>query len=93
MIPKSVKERVWARDDFRCVGCGRWAPVDWACAHYIARSHGGLGIEKNILTLCPRCHEAYDNGPNRGELKETYGRYLKAHYGELTGLVYRKDDL
>ena len=90
MIPKKVKEKVWERDGHRCVGCGRWAPADWACAHYIARSQGGLGIEKNILTLCPECHYSYDNGVERRELKEVYGEYLKRFYGDLEGLTYRK---
>lgn len=91
-IPKSVKEVVWRRDNERCVGCGRWVPVECACAHYIARSHGGLGIEENILTLCPDCHQAFDNGKKRSELKEVYGEYLRTHYGANKRLVYKKGE-
>lgn len=93
MIPKAVKERVWDRDGHKCVGCGRYAPMDWACAHYIPRSHGGRGdIPQNILTLCPECHRAFDEGPDRENLKEKYLDYLEGVYGPLNmrDLVYRK---
>ena len=91
-IPAKVKEAVFQRDRGRCVGCGRWARVEWSCAHYIARSHGGLGIEKNILTLCPDCHAEYDNGIKRRELQQKYGEYLREIYGDLDGLRYKKGE-
>lgn len=79
-IPKAVKERVWQRDK-RCVLCGRYAPdPGWSNAHYIARSHGGLGIEENILTLCPDCHNRYDNGDCRNTLADYFADYLKTKY-------------
>ena len=79
-IPKAVKERVWQRDK-RCVLCGRFAPdPGWSNAHYIARSHGGLGIEENILTLCPDCHNRYDNGEYRNTLSDLFADYLKTKY-------------
>lgn len=89
-IPRKVKEAVFKRDGGRCVGCGRWAQIDWACAHFIARSHGGLGIEENVLTLCPECHSAFDNGVDRRKLQEKYHEYLKNIYGVDKCLVYRK---
>lgn len=92
MIPKAVKEKVWERDGHRCVGCGRWVPVECACAHYIARSHGGLGIEENVLTLCPSCHAEYDQSARRRELKEIYGKYLETLYGANKRLVYKKGE-
>ena len=91
-IPRKVKEKVWERDGHRCVGCGRWVPVDCACAHYIARSHGGLGIEENVLTLCPVCHAEFDQSSNRRKLREIYGEYLKTRYGANKSLVYRKGE-
>lgn len=92
MIQKAVKEKVWERDGQHCVGCGRWVPVECACAHYIARSHGGLGIEKNVLTLCAECHSEFDQSAKRRELQEIYGEYLKRFYGDLSGLTYRKGE-
>lgn len=65
-IPKSVKEAVYERDGGRCILCGRnnGEPV----AHVIRRSQGGRGIEQNIVTLCPSCHRAFDEGPQRTAL-------------------------
>lgn len=58
-IPKTVKMAVYERDNGCCIICGqRGAPN----AHYISRARGGLGIEQNIVTLCPECHYKYDFG-------------------------------
>ena len=46
-------------------------------AHYIARSHGGLGIEENIVTLCMKCHNNYDNGKNL-QLKQAIKHKIEA---------------
>lgn len=81
-ISPNVKKAVYERDMGRCVLCGRYAQPSWACAHYIARSQGGLGIEENILTLCPACHLAYDEGPDRQRLKAVLSEYLSGCYDE-----------
>ena len=86
-IPYRVKEAVAARDSVDgwpcCVLCGRpsptRAPLSFSCAHYIARSQGGLGIEENILTLCPTCHRDYDT-TGRQQLRPILERYLREHY-------------
>ncbi len=69
-IPKEVKQRVFERDGCCCILCGRPGLPN---AHYIRRSQGGMGIEQNIVTLCPKCHNDYDNGFHR----EDYGRAIK----------------
>ena len=63
-IPKSVKIKVNERDNSQCLICGCYDPVEWSCCHFIPRSHGGLGIEENIITLCPDHHRQFDNGAN-----------------------------
>lgn len=89
-IPREVKDRVWARDGGRCIYCGSFlaAPV----AHYIARSHGGLGIEENILTLCDACHRRYDQSTDRRSMREYFREYLQEHYPEWDEdeLIYRR---
>lgn len=90
-IPMDVKLKVWERDHHRCVLCGnsyQAAPN----AHYIARSHGGLGIEQNIVTLCMRCHCAYDNSDQRSELRDRLRGYLKTKYENWNeeNLIYTK---
>lgn len=92
-IPIKVKEKVWERDGGCCVWCGTThaAPE----AHFLARSHGGLGIEENILTLCRGCHRMYDEGPRevRNEMTIYFIKYLKSKYPDWSAdkLIYRKD--
>lgn len=98
-ISKAVKEAVAKRDSVEgwpcCIICGRPAPTSnplaYSCAHYISRAQGGMGIEKNILTLCPCCHREYD-GEKRQELRPILTRHLKDHYENWTesDLLYRK---
>lgn len=97
-----VKEEVADRDSFGghpcCVLCGFPAPVNnrlaFSNAHYISRSQGGLGIEENILTLCPHCHYRYDQTTERAALKTYFRRYLKSHYPDWdeSKLYYRKGE-
>lgn len=59
-IPPSVKAAVWARDGGACIICG--APGN-PCCHVVRRSQGGRGdTERNIVTLCYECHNAFDEG-------------------------------
>lgn len=41
-IPKSVKEKVWERDNHKCIFCYKNVPIECACCHYIRRSQGGM---------------------------------------------------
>lgn len=77
-IPPKVKERVLWRDKW-CVWCGKPGQPN---AHFISRAQGGLGIEENILTLCPDCHMKYDRTENRAEMREYFKEYLKSRYPE-----------
>ena len=88
-IPQSVKIIVYARDDGMCIFCGRPGLPN---AHFIARSQGGLGIEENIITACPVCHEKLDNSPARRRMKSIAAEYLKDKYPEWDErkLVYQK---
>ena len=92
-IPMSVKKRVWERDHGQCVICGSTytaAPN----AHYIPRSHLGLGIEQNIVTLCLACHCDYDNSVKRPYYAALIRMHLKRCYPDWdeSKLVYRKFD-
>lgn len=64
-IPASVKAAVARRDcsggqPATCIICGALgAPV----AHVVRRSQGGRGdTERNIVTLCDKCHYSLDEG-------------------------------
>lgn len=100
-IPREVKEAVYKRDKGVCVLCGSFMgePV----AHVVRRSQGGLGIERNIVTLCHQCHRAYDEGTNlwrfgKGATRESLYCHLVAHlkgfYPDWNreDMIYRKGD-
>lgn len=99
-ITAEVKRTVAARDEFDgwpcCIICGRPAPptddTAFSCAHFIPRSQGGLGIEENIVTLCPRCHSMYDQGIDRRTTAAYLENYLKSKYPnwDEEKLYYRK---
>ena len=89
-IPQVVKQKVWERDNHRCVICGN--PQAMPNAHFISRAQGGLGIEQNIVTLCITCHLLYDQSTMRKEYKERIQGYLQNHYKVWNEdmLVYKK---
>lgn len=99
-IPTSVKKKVAERDSVDgypcCIYCGRPAPADYPLvysnAHYIPRAQGGLGVERNILTLCTRCHRMYDSSSNREEMRNLFRVYLKSNYKnwDEESLIYKK---
>lgn len=88
-IRPKVKEAVRRRDAGRCIICRQPGLPN---AHYIPRSQGGLGVEQNIVTLCPSCHIAYDNGHKRREYKELIRNYLMSRYRNWNekDLIYDK---
>lgn len=89
-LPKRVREAVYARDGGRCVICGnRNAAPN---AHYISRAQGGLGMERNIVTLCPDCHRKYDQSAYRPVYRRMIQAYLMAFYPDMReeDLIYRK---
>lgn len=98
-IPKEVKIRVCVRDSIFswpcCINCGRPTPdggIEWSNAHYISRAQGGLGIEENVLTLCPDCHRRYDQTTERAEMRAFFREYLMDHYPDWneSKLIYQK---
>lgn len=90
-IPKSVKEAVYARDNGHCILCGRnnGEPV----AHVIRRSQGGMGIEQNIVTLCPTCHRAFDEGADRAAIYARIVGYMREKYPgwKRENVIYKKN--
>lgn len=99
-IPEKVKKAVAERDSIDgypcCIWCGKPAPVSnplaFSNAHYIPRGQGGLGIEKNILTLNWECHRKYDQEADRPKMKAFFREYLQSKYPDWdeAKLIYRK---
>lgn len=77
-ISAKTKKNVYERDGGLCIFCHR--PGD-PVAHVVARSHGGLGIEQNIVTACAECHRMLDNSTERQSMLEHAKLYLRAKYG------------
>ena len=78
-----------------CINCGRPTPdggIEWSNAHYISRAQEGLGIEENILTLCPDCHHEFDQTTNREEMRAFFREYLMERYPgwDESKLIYQK---
>ena len=92
-IAKKTKLIVWERDNHRCIFCGKLVPWNLANSHFIKRSHGGLGIERNILTNCEKCHHKFDDTPEREEMWEYAERYLMSKYKDfdIRDLLYKKN--
>ena len=93
-IPKSVKEKVWERDDHQCIFCHKNVPVECACCHEIRRSQGGMGIEENIFTACNECHKEHDEGVNQLEMQKKAREYLASKYKDwdIKNLIYNKEN-
>lgn len=79
-IPIDVKRKVYMRDRGKCIVCGQPGIPN---AHYIRRSQGGLGIEENIVTLCPECHHDFDNGFKREQIGAWISEYLDKWYPDF----------
>ena len=92
-IKPKVREEVKQRDFNTCVYCGR---KDWLqlCHVYVNRSHGGLGVRENLVTLCVECHHNLDFGKleKSQPIRLRVESYLKRHYGEpdMSKLKYMK---
>lgn len=88
-IPKEVKLIVYERDHERCIFCG--AP-GFPEAHVIPRSHGGLGVPQNIITVCRSCHDKLDNSTDRQQMLDVAVEYLGSYYPDIsqTDVIYQK---
>lgn len=88
-IPKEVKLIVYERDQKRCIFCGAPGLPE---AHVVPRSHGGLGVPQNIITVCRCCHDKLDNSTDRQQMLDVAVGYLKRYYPDIsqTDVIYQK---
>ena len=59
----------------------------------LREANGGLGIEENIVTLCPECHYEEDHGQHTQLYEDYIENYLKSIYGaewDKSKLIYKK---
>lgn len=57
-IDKNLKNKIFARDNFKCTRCGKDIPLDLTIDHIFPVSMGGTNAEKNLRTLCKHCNSA-----------------------------------
>lgn len=90
-IPREVKEKVYARDEGKCLLCGKVVTVANSCCHIVSRARMGLGCEENIITLCHPCHVLFD-GYHRKQFYPLIKRYMRGKYPNWSEdkLVYSK---
>ena len=91
-IPKSVKKKVWKRDNHKCIFCHEEVPWNLANSHFVKRSHNGLGIEEDVFTACIKCHQKFDDSIKRENMKIIAYNHLRKFYKDLDekDLVYKK---
>jgi 5-methylcytosine-specific restriction endonuclease McrA len=93
-IPPKVKKAVEERDSINgvpcCIFCG--SPNARGEAHVIGRSQGGLGVEKNLVTVCRNCHGLMDNSTKSKYYVTKAKEYLQSIYPDWNEeeLVYNK---
>lgn len=76
-IKPAVREEVEQRDGYCCIFCGSPGRGE---AHIVPRSHGGLGIPQNIITVCRFCHNELDNGLHTERYKRIAQEYIENIY-------------
>lgn len=76
-ISKKTKQRVYERDMGACIFCGAPGLPE---AHVVPRSHGGLGVEQNIVTVCRTCHDKLDNSVHRQQMLGEAAEHLERFY-------------
>lgn len=93
-ISTKTKHIVNERDESRCVTCGKYCDWNLSNSHYIKRSAGGSGGERNIVTQCPCCHHLTDFGTKK-QMDDMHSKmewHLKSCYPDWDkkSLIYDK---
>jgi predicted restriction endonuclease len=94
-ITPKVRATVLRRDSHRCIYCH--TPYALQLAHvFYNRSHGGLGVVENLVTLCIEHHCAMDNGKieKSKPVRDVCESYLRGrYYGfDFDSLKYKKGE-
>lgn len=90
-IKTAIKKRVEERDGHCCIFCQSPGRGE---AHVIPRSHGGLGVEQNLITVCRPCHFLLDDTVSRPLYLELAKQHLKRFYPDwcVDSVIYKKGE-
>ena len=95
-ISSAVRAAVYERDSWDntpcCILCGSTYQLE--LAHVRSRAQGGLGVERNLVTLCSTDHRRMDQSGERQELLAQVKEYLMWRYPDWdeTELQYKGSD-
>lgn len=91
-INKKTKAKVHERDGGQCIFCLTYVDEFYANAHVIPRAGGGLGVEQNIVTACPKCHHLFDHTTQRTRMMTIALKHITHHYPDYNRLdvIYQK---
>jgi hypothetical protein len=93
-FPADTRARIRRRDG-GCIFCQHFGSSGFPptqIAHYVARSHQGLGVEENGALVCAYHHQELDNGKNSEPLKWFFRSYLENQYKDWNeeNMIYDK---
>ncbi len=74
-----IRPRVLARDNFRCVKCGKFGIQDAKTLeihHIIPKKNGGSDELSNLMTLCRKCHRCVERGLDPAEFVPIVNKIL-----------------
>lgn len=57
-VSRTLRQRVYERDEFRCVECGELDPKRLSVDHIVPVIRGGSNALTNLRTLCRSCNSA-----------------------------------
>lgn len=78
-VSGAVQQRVWARDGFRCLYCGRqMGDVSLTIDHFVPIESGGDNDPTNLISACRKC--------NKGKGNQGPEDYCRAKGLDFTGL-------
>lgn len=61
-ISGAVQQRIWVRDDLRCMYCGRaMGKIQLTVDHFIPLEQGGENCEGNYISACRKCNKDKGN--------------------------------
>lgn len=79
VVSGGVQQKVWARDGFKCLFCGRlMGDVSLTVDHFVPLESGGSNDPSNLISACRKCNKRKGNQSPRD--------YCRAHGLDFVGL-------
>ena len=76
---ETIRQRVMARDGYRCVDCGGKEELE--VHHIVPLAEGGTNTPDNLITLCKRCHRRRTREFMKRRMKHRKHKRVKRNWG------------